>query len=192
MTGTGKTTFAVRYLLNCQAACRFLFDDQSRFSRRLRVKPAYTFDDCEAALASRWVLFNPARMFPDDYATGFAVFCNWTFEASRRGPGLKVLAVDELWQWADTRTIPRALRRCTQAGREEGIQLLTCNQEPHRVNSSIVGQCSELVCFRLQEPKAWKCIEDLGADVETVAELPLGSFISYNRLSGATLAGQVF
>jgi hypothetical protein len=44
-----------------------------------------------------------------------------------------------------------------------------------------LAQTTELVCFRLQEPKAWDCIRDLGADVEPVKQLPLGNFISYNR-----------
>jgi len=75
---------------------------------------------------------------------------------------------------------------------KRGVQLFTATQEPHRVNSSIVGQAPELVCFRLQEPKAWACIKDLGADADQVAALPMGSFVSYNRLSGGTLAGKLF
>jgi DNA helicase HerA-like ATPase len=192
MTGSGKTTFTIRYLLNVTCACRFLFDDGSRFSRRLRVTPACTARQVEEALPTRWVIFNPVQMFPDDYAAGFTWFCQWVFDCAGRGPGLKVLVVDELWQWADSRVIPRTLRLCTQAGRERGVQLLTGTQEPHRVNSSVVGQAAELVCFRLQEPKAWGCIKDLGADADQVAALPLGSFVSYNRLSGGQLAGKVF
>ena len=90
---------------------------------------------------------------------------------------------------ADARTIPRELRLCTQAGREYGIQLFTATQEPHRVNSSILGQSTEMVCFRLQEPKAWACVKDWGGDVDRVAALPLGSFVSYDRL---TLEGKLF
>jgi DNA helicase HerA-like ATPase len=192
MTGSGKTTFTIRYLLNVRCACRFLFDDDSRFSRRLGVTPAFTASQVEEALPTRWVIFNPVKMFPDDYAAGFAWFCKWVFDCAGRGPGLKVLVVDELWQWADSRTIPRTLRLCTQAGRERGVQLLTGTQEPHRVNSSIVGQARELVCFRLQEPKAWECVKDLGADTELVKSLPLGSFVSYNRITGGQLSGQLF
>ena len=118
MTGSGKTTFTIRYLLNVTCACRFLFDDRSRFSRRLRVTPAFTARQVEEALPTRWVIFNPVQMFPDDYAAGFAWFCQWVYECAGRGPGLKVLVVDELWQWADSRAIPRTLRLCTQAGRE--------------------------------------------------------------------------
>lgn len=195
MTRSGKTTFTLRYLLNCLCAGRFIFDDmpgEKSFAHKLGLPPCYTEAQLEAALATRWVIFNPRRLFPDDYAAAFDWFCAWVFKVAQRGPGLKVLCVDELWRWADARSIPRGLRLCTQAGLEYGIQLVTATQEPHRVNSSIVGQAGELVCFRLQEPKAWQCIADLGADVEAVKRLPLGSFISYHRLSGGQLAGKVF
>src|SRR5207247_9739440 len=132
----------------------FFVDDGGRFSRRLLVTPAYTARQLEEALPTRWVIFNPFKLFPADYAAGFAWFCQWVYNCAGRGPGLKVLVVDELWQWADSRAIPRTLRLCTQAGRERGVQLLTGTQEPHRGNSSIVGQAAELVCFGRQAPKA--------------------------------------
>lgn len=194
MTQSGKTTFVLRYLLNVQCACRFIFDDmpgQKSFAAKLRARQCYTERDCEAALASRWVLYNPSRAYPGDYAAGFDWFCHWVFKVAQRGPGLKVLAVDELWQWADARHIPRGLRLCTQAGLEYGVQLVTSTQEPHRVNSSIVGQAGELVTFRLQEPKALACIEDLGADPERVAALPQFAFHAYHRQTGGQLAGKL-
>ena len=192
MTGSGKTTLAIRYLLNIVPACRFLFDEGGRWSRRLPIRPCYTENECLAALATRWVLFNPARAFPDDYAAAFDWFCQFVYHCSTRGPGPKILAVSELWQWANERTMPRNFRLCTQAGREYGIQLLLDTQEPHRVNSSVIGQTTELICFRLQEPKAWDCIRELGADVEAVNNLPLGSFIGLNRISRGRLAGKLF
>jgi hypothetical protein len=195
MTQSGKTTFTLRLLLNSTVACRFIFDDmpgRKSFAYKLRAQQCFTEQQCEAALASRWVIFNPSRMFPDDYAAAFDWFCNWVFHCAQRSPGLKLLTVDELWRWADARSIPRGLRLCTQAGLEYGVQLVTATQEPHRVNSSIVGQAGELVCFRLQEPKAWECIAALGADVSTVKNLPIGSFVSYYRTAGTQLAGKLF
>jgi hypothetical protein len=139
-----------------------------------------------------WALFNPSRMYPDDYAKGLDQFLQYVYSASMGGPGAKVLGIQELWQWSDARNMPRGFRLCCQAGREHGIQLLLDTQEPHRINSSILGQTTELVCFRLQEPKAWDCIRELGMDVDKVKNLPLGQFISLNRLSGGTLQGKLF
>ena len=193
MSGSGKTWFARRFMINMpEPACRFLFDESSRWSKWLPIAPCFTWKECDAALARRWVLFNPARMYPDDYARGFDEFCQYVYSVSTGGPGAKILAVQELWQWCDARTMPRGFRLCTQAGREHGIQLLLDTQEPHRLNSSVLGQTTELVCFRLQEPKAWDCVRELGLDVDKVKSLPLGRFISLNRLSGATLSGRLF
>jgi hypothetical protein len=194
MSGSGKTWFARRYLINVDPvpACRFLFDESSRWSKWLPIRPCFTWDECNRALPSRWVLFNPSRMYPDDYAKGCDEFCQYVYHTSMSGPGRKILGIQELWQWCDTRTMLKGLRLCTQAGREHGIQLLLDTQEPHRINSSIIGQTTELVCFRLQEPKAWDCIKELGFNPDLVKNFPLGQFLALNRLSGGTLSGRMF
>jgi hypothetical protein len=192
MTGSGKTTFALRYLCNAPAAARFVFDDLGRAATRLKLAPAHTAAELESALARRWVIFNPHRMFPGDTRAGFRFFCHWAYHASRRGPGKKVLLVDELWQFCSADAIPRELALVSQTGREENMELLTATQRPDLVNPSITGACTELVCFRLSEPNALRCVAGLGADRQAVAALPLGKFIGYNRLSGATVSGRVF
>jgi len=192
MTGSGKTTFALRYLLNSPAACRFIFDDLGRAATRLRIRPAFTAIEVENALATRWVVFNPHRMFPGDTKSAFRWFCHWVCGASGRGLGKKLLLMDEVWQWQDNMQLPRELALCVQTGREENLELVCATQLPHKVNASITGQSTELVCFRLSEPLALSRVAELGADRGAVSALPLGSFVSWNRLSGGKLAGKVF
>ena len=99
-----------------------------------------------------------------------------------------------LWRWDRTGVGTR--ERIGQQGqnrqREENLELVCATQLPHKVNAAITGQSTELVCFRLEEEKALDRITELQADRAAVETLPLGSFISYNRLSGASLAGKVF
>ena len=116
MTGSGKTTFALRYLLNVQAACRFVFDDLGQVSSRLKIPHASTAAEVEAALATRWVVFNPHRMFPGQVDAAFRWFCHWSFEASRRGPGKKVILLDEIWRFCSPQSIPRKLATLSQMG----------------------------------------------------------------------------
>ncbi|HVV00141.1 MAG TPA: hypothetical protein VHH88_02190 [Verrucomicrobiae bacterium] len=191
MTGSGKSTFALRYLVNAAAACCFIFDDLGRAATRLGVNPCYTAHQIEAALATRRVIFNPWKMF-DDGKMAFRWFCQWVYDASVRGPGKKLFLVDEIWQWQTNQQIPPELAKVAQAGREENIELVCATQLPHRINASITGQTTELVCFRLNERLALDCIADLGAAREKVSQLPLGSFLSYNRLLPGSLAGKVF
>jgi hypothetical protein len=192
MTGSGKTTFALRYLLNAPVACRFIFDDLGRVATRLRIRPVYTAAELESALPTRWVDFNPHRMFPGDTKSAFRFFCQWSYDASRRGPGKKLLLVDEVWQWQDNNQLPRELALVAQTGREEHLELVCATQLPHKVNASITGQSTELVCFRLQEPLALARVGELGGDRGAVSALPMGSFVSYNRLSGGKLEWKVF
>jgi len=192
MTGSGKSPFAFRYLLNAPAACRFIFDDLGRAATRLKIRPCYTANECEAALGTRWVVLNPHRMFPGDTKSAFRWFCQWVYDASRRAPGKKLFLVDEVWQWQDGLYMPRELSLVVQTGREENIELVCATQLPHKVNAAITGQSTELVCFRLDEEKALDRIEELRAGRELIQNLPLGSFVSYNRLSGGRLAGRVF
>lgn len=79
-----------------------------------------------------------------------------------------------------------------QTGRVENLELLTATQLPHKIHASITGQSTELICFRLDEPLALDKVDDLGADRAAVQSLPLGSFIAWNRISRARLAGKVF
>lgn len=192
MHGSGKTTFAFRYLLNAECVCRFIFDDMGRAATRLRVRPAYTARELELSLASRWCVFNPHRMFPGETDQAFKFFCQWVYDVSKRGPGKKLVLVDEVWQWVSPHAIPREFAQMVQAGREENIELVSCTQMPHRLNSSMVGQATELVCFRLQGHLALDCVELFGVDRDTVSKLPLGTFYALNCLTSDTLSGRVF
>lgn len=200
--GSGKSTFAYRHLINTPASARFIFDDLGRAAVRLRLSPCYTALDLERALPHRWVIFNPHRMFdgsidpvtkePRDTKAAFKFFCTWVYEASKRGPGKKLFLADEIWQWQDASHVPGPLAKVCQAGREENIEFVCATQMPHRLNESITGQSTELVCFKLDAPLGLARIRELGGDPELVTQLPLGQFISYNRLSGGSLSGQVF
>lgn len=192
MTGSGKTTFALRYLLNVQAVCRFVFDDLGQVAARLGIPHASTAREVEAALATRWVIFNPHRMFPGDLDAAFRWFCHWSFEASRRGNGKKIVLVDEVWRFCSPQGIPRELAVLSQMGRAENLELMCATQRPHRINDSITGAATELVCFRLDEPLALGRVDTLGADPDEVQDLPLGSFIAVNRLSRGVARGKLF
>jgi hypothetical protein len=192
MTGSGKTTFAIRYLLNASAACRFVFDDLGQVSARLKLPHASTSAELEASLAQRWVLFNPHRMFPGATEEAFRFFCQWAYDCSRRGPGKKIMLVDELWKFCSPNSIPRELATVAQTGRVENFELVTATQLPHKIHASITGQSTELVCFRLDEALALDKVEELGADRAAVQSLPLGSFVAWNRLSRGRLAGRLF
>jgi len=192
MTGSGKTTFGIRYFLNANPVCRFIFDDTGQMAARLRRTHASTANELEAALQTRWVVFNPHRMFPGDTKSAFLFFCDWAFKTSCRGRGHKIFFADEIWQWQDRDSVPNEFAKISQMGRAENLELVTLTQRPQKVNDSITGSATELVCFKLTESVQLRKISQLGADSTAVSQLPLHHFISYNCVTGGCVTGRVF
>jgi hypothetical protein len=85
--------------------------------------------------------------------------------------------------------LPRELAIVANTGREEHIELVTCTMHPQLVHAAITGVCTELVCFRLQEPDALRVVGKLGANKENISHLPPGQF---DRLKGGLALGRVF
>jgi len=131
-------------------------------------------------------------MFPGQVSKAFEYFCRWAYHSSRRAPGKKIFYVDELWKWTTPNHIPQDLAVLSQEGRVENLEMVVATQVPQKMNGSIIGSSTELVCFRLGEECALDKVEELGADREAVQALPLGSFIAWNRLSGSRLDGKLF
>jgi hypothetical protein len=211
MTGSGKTTFVNRYLLNTGTpesgqeppAAVFIFDDLLRMAPRLKIPVQYTAAELEAALATRWICFNHSRMFrlenfkaergiPTTAHAGFRFFCKWVYDVAGRGPGRKVVSIPEVWRWCTEDSLPPELAMMAQAGRELGIELVLDTQRPENLNPALTGACTELVCFKLASADALNAVKKLGADRDAVEALPLGTFLSYNRLTGETLSRRVF
>jgi hypothetical protein len=203
MTGSGKTTFVNAYLLNePAAACRFVFDDWNRMWPRLKGRPCYTQADLEASLETRWSFFQPSRLLGagafNDTKQAFRWWCRWVFHCAGRGPGKKMVVVPEIWRHCNDDAIPQELAALAQAGRELNVELILDTQRPEMLNASIVGALTEVVCFRLMSSDALRAMERMFADSgivcgrQTVAALPLGSYLAWNRLSGGSLSGRMF
>jgi len=204
MTGSGKTTLAIAVMLNSIVACRFIFDDENRVAPRLKLRPCYSFEECEQALPGRWVVFNPSRAFPflsgdkNIFASkrrAFRQFCQWVFHVAGRGPGKKQIYLPEIWRFCSPDSIPPEFASLLQMGRELNVHLLVDTQRPELANPSVIGQSTELVCFKLlpsgQPDCPVKTVARLGADPEAVKALPFGKFISYDRLDGLIASGML-
>lgn len=192
VSGSGKSTFALRYLVNCQVACRFIFDPDGEASARLNLSPASTAVELEDDLSSGWVIFDPHAMFPGRVSDAFRFFCEWSYDAASRLDGVKVFLVDEVWKYCSPLNIPEELALCIQTGRKRGLAMIFCTQRPNRLNEAITNEVSELVCFRLQGENALRVVNNLVGRPVPAPDLPLGEFFAVNLDSGSEARGKLF
>lgn len=193
MQGSGKTTFALRYLVATGTSAHiFLFDPRGDLAERLKLAPAETEPELWISLDDGITVFDPAVLFPGQRAAGFEWFCAWVSQACAALPGRKVFFIDEVWKFCSPHSIPLSLAECVQDGRKLGLEMMFATQRPNKLNGSITGEVTELVCFRLQESNALATLAELGADLDRVRALPLGSFVSFDCLTRGTASGRVF
>lgn len=192
-SGSGKTEFALRYLVNSAAVVRFVFDPDGQMSARLNLDAASTPEELEEDLASGWVVFDPTAMFTGRRADALRFFSRWAWTASERGPGRKILLVDEVWKYCNPQGIPQELAECVQDGRVRGLEMVVATQTPNRLHASIANEVTELVSFRLGADSVADAIRQYGADPARVMRLAPGQFVAWNiEEGGAELAGRVF
>lgn len=202
-TGSGKTIFVRRLALNAQGvACRFVFDWNDRFTFdwtgcKLHLPTCSDTAAMNRALESRWVIYNPGREFPGcayDRKIGLEAlkhFCRYVRHTAKGGPGRKLVCIAELWMFCTEDSIPPELAMLAQDGRSDGVEFVFDTQRPEKLNPSVIGAATEIVCFRLDEKQALKSVAAMGHDPEQVRALPFGSFIS-RTVRGGELRGKVF
>lgn len=179
-SGTGKTTFALRYLVNAQSlACRYLWDPDGQLSDRLGLACAVTEAELKCAAEVGWCIFDPNTLFPGRHAEGLAWWCGWVYAHAATMPGKKVMLVDEVWRYCTNASIPQSLAECIQTGRVRGLDCMFATQRPNRLNEAVTNEVTECVAFRLQGANALRVVGELGSPVDRVARLAKGECVRF-------------
>jgi hypothetical protein len=185
-SGTGKTTFALRYLLNSQARVVFLYDPIGEFSSRLKIPAATNGFGLNTSLLSGWVCFDPSELFPGQRQAGFDFFCEYAFAVSERFTGRKIFVVDEVQDYLAPQSIPQELADIAEKGRKRELEIVAMSQRPNEVNGAFINQATEIVCFGLGSVNDAKKLEGYGFNAEEIRALPDRAFIARTRRGGET------
>jgi hypothetical protein len=189
----GKTIFFLRYLVaRTDLVCRFIFDPLGKMAEACGLVCAETEAELELAVEDGWVFFDPATMFPGDDAAGFDWFCRWSYARAQRLCQPTALLCDEVWMFQSKQKFPQPLACWIQNGAKYRCEVLLATHDPHKLNSSLDGQLTEIVCFFLLGDKQLDYVERLGLSRAEVQSLPNGSFIARDPRTRGELRGKVF
>lgn len=194
-SGTGKTTFALRYLVaDKKLNWRAIFDPEGEYQQRLKLPAVDSKDsaDWQASAESGFIIFDPHACFPGQMEAAFDWFCEAVFYLATNSPGRKLMLTDEAWKYQTANKVSQPLRNCIQTGRRRGLEMFFASQQPNRLNEVITNETTELVCFRLQGINALQRVESLGANPSEVSNLKPGQYISLNTVSGRALQGNLW
>jgi hypothetical protein len=180
-SGTGKTSFALRFLANTPATCRFIFDaEDGELSQRLGLTPCTTPDELDAAVSTGWVCFDPWGMFTDG-EPAIRFFSTWAFEVSERLPGRKFFVVDELQGFCSGHKVPDELAALVRRGRRRGLDSVFLSHSPGELHNSIRAQLTEVVCFLMTDPLALEWPAAFGFDPEEIRSLEPYRFVARTK-----------
>lgn len=192
-SGTGKTTFSLRYLVGTDAARVFVFDHEGEIWQRLGVRPALTFEELKTSLLEdRIVIFDPAVEFPGDKPGAFAYFCELCFQLSQTFAGRKLLVTDEIQKFTDTDNVDASFATVLETGRRAELDLLAITRAPNLLHNRVRNELTEVVSFRLIDPRAGEFLRVVGLDLEQVRQLPRGHYLARDLDTGVVSAGRVF
>lgn len=192
-SGTGKTSFTIRYLLNRQnVSARFFFDWRHEYTQRLNIPLASTGPELDNSISCGWTLFDPVHCFGGRTLDAFRFFCDYVYQCSQQLEGKKIVVIDELQRFCSSHSIPDELALVVETGRSYGIEVFINAQRPNAINEVVTGQLTEVVAFSTPAPRAleWlECNAGLNPD-EIFRQQPL-CFTSRNIDSWSLMKGCV-
>lgn len=191
-SGTGKTTYLIRYLLAVPYDFVWAFDHQSELSELLKVENAVTTQDIEEQTWQGFCLFDPAILFPGEMHAGFDFYSDYVFQFSQRSPGKKLFVCDEFQLFSQTDSFSWELSRLIENGRRYQIDCLFISQQPNLIHNRVRNQLTEVVCFQQTDWRVLQCLAEWGFDPQEVSTLKVpGYFVINNFRTGKVQRGTV-
>ena len=196
-SGTGKTSYAERYIVGAHYSRVFIYDHQdAEFSKRLNLIPCFDLDEMfDRARTERILAFDYAAAYPGQLEECFDLFCDLVFDFS--GQNLNpvgyesLFVVDELQFCTGPMTMPPAFQKIVQTGRRNGVDLLWLSQQPNEIHNRVRNQCTEYVTFQMIDDRALDWAEKLGVSPEAIRELPELHYLWRNTRTGEERTGEI-
>lgn len=192
-SGTGKSTYFTRYVLNSAHDWKFIFDHEGEFQQRLDCGAVYELAGLEEPLQEeRWVIYDPSKEFPGETEAAFDKFLGWVFARCATLPGTKLFACDELQKMVGTMSVTHNLTCLLETGRRRGLDCVMISQQPNAIHNRVREQLTEVVTFQQLTDNAIDFLAQIGFDAEQVRALHPGEFWARSLSTSAEARGRVF
>lgn len=180
-SGSGKTTYARKFITGAPATAVFVFDPELEFAHAFGLPSLDNPAEIDAAVPTGWLCYDPQTMCPGNNAAGLDFWCRYVYARCATLPGRKFIVIDELGRYTNGNDVPDSLKVIVQAGRRVGLDGVFIAQQPNELHNTVRCQLSEVCCFQLTDDTALEFPKKFGFDVEAVRTLEPYRFIVRNN-----------
>ena len=194
-SGSGKTTYLLRYVDSAPQQYIFIFDHKLEFLERMGIQPYYTVGECAEALKRKetTISYCYAEEFEGEVETAFEFYCEWVYEVSKVIPGTKLIVIDEVNRFTQTwETGYSAFKTLIQDGRLQGLDLISTSHGANEISTKLRNQLTEIVALHSVDRRSVKFLEENNFDPDEVMSLEVGQFVALETDTGTFHRGHLF
>lgn len=194
-SGSGKTTFVLRYIENSpEYDFVFIYDHKREFQVRLNIEPCVSADEMIDRMekGETTILYAPDVEWAGMKEEGFQFFSEWVFEMAKVMQRRCLLVIDEVNRFTTTSDLGWEFQQTIEDGRLQGLDFIGTAHGSNSINTKLRAQLTEIVAFKTIDHRPLEFLEDCGFDPETVKKLDTGEFISKNLDTDEFSTGRLF
>jgi len=194
MSGSGKSVFVTRYILNKKFDHIFIFDHKLEFLHRCGMKACFSVTELTEAMKRRdpIISYNHTNDFPGDSEAGFQFFSDWVFEMAKIIQRHCLYVCDEVNRFTSPQDMGWEFRQLIEDGRLQGLDFIGTSHAANHISGKLRLQLTEIVALRTKDSRALAFLEEIGFNGEEVSNLETGEFILYHEQSGKFVRDRLF
>jgi hypothetical protein len=194
-SGSGKTTYVMRYLKNSPYHHVVVFDHKLEFFERENIQPEFNRENLvEHVVAGKRVIsYSPLDDFPGNSQSGFEFICEWSYEIARASDKRFLFVCDEFNRFTDSNSVGWEFTQLIEDGRLWGLDFIGTAHGGNQIHNRIRSQFTEVVAFHTEDKTPLAFLEEYGFDVDEVRGLAIpGEFITKDCVKTKFVRGRLF
>jgi GTPase SAR1 family protein len=196
MSGSGKSTYQTRYVLNTSDKFRhcFIFDHKLEFQERCRIPACFSIDEVLERVKKneRFLSYHGSQEFPGDSERAFQFFSRWSFEIASVLQTKCLFVADEVNRFTTSYDMGDDFKLLVEDGRLQGLDFCGTTHAANQISNRLRLQLTEIVALRTREKIPLQFLEEQGFDPEEVYNLKTGQFITLNLDQVRFVRGKLF
>lgn len=201
-SGSGKTTYLIRYVQNSSFGRYWIFDHKHEFQNRLGLTTCYSLEEIGEKFAEGKeprLSYHHSQEFPGDVESAFQAFCELAYELCKSlesekdgSAGNSLFVCDEINRFTSATDLGFGFKQLIEDGRLQGLDLVATSHAANQISNRLRLQLTEIVALETHDVRPLMFLKESGFDPDEVANLVTGEFICKNCDTEEFTRGKLF